>query len=58
MNAVKIPVIANGGVFCAEDGEKLLAETGADGIAVARGAMYALKKRRVLLSVFVYPALM
>ena len=41
VNAVKIPVIANGGVFCAEDGEKLLAETGADGIAVARGAMYA-----------------
>ena len=32
--AVKIPVIANGGVFCKADAEKLLAETG------ARGAMY------------------
>ena len=39
-NAVKIPVIANGGVFCKADAEKLLNETGADGIAVARGAMY------------------
>lgn len=39
-NSVKIPVIANGGVFCAADAEKLLRETGADGVAVARGAMY------------------
>jgi len=38
-NAVKIPVIANGGVFCKADAEKLLNETGADGIAVARGAI-------------------
>ncbi len=38
--AVKIPVIANGGVFCKADAEKLLKETGADGIAAARGAMY------------------
>ncbi|MDE6505088.1 MAG: tRNA-dihydrouridine synthase [Clostridia bacterium] len=38
--AVKIPVIANGGVFCKEDAEKLFKETGADGVAVARGAMY------------------
>lgn len=40
-NAVKIPVIANGGVFCKADAENLLNKTGADGIAVARGAMYA-----------------
>ena len=40
-NAVKIPVIANGGVFCNADAEILMAETGADGVAVARGAMYA-----------------
>ena len=39
-NAVKIPVIANGGVFGRRKAEKLLNETGADGIAVARGAMY------------------
>lgn len=39
-NAVKIPVIANGGVFNKRDAEILLNETGADGIAVARGALY------------------
>ena len=40
-SAVRIPVIANGGVFSNADAEKLLYETGADGVAVARGAMYA-----------------
>lgn len=38
--AVQIPVIANGGVFCNADAEKLMVETGADGVMVARGAMY------------------
>ncbi|MDE7330459.1 MAG: tRNA-dihydrouridine synthase [Clostridia bacterium] len=38
--AVKIPVIANGGIFCRADADKLYEETGADGVAVARGAMY------------------
>ena len=38
--AVKIPVIANGGVFCKADADKLMDETGADGVMVARGAMY------------------
>jgi len=40
-NAVKIPVIANGGVFTKADAENLLDKTGADGVTVARGAMYA-----------------
>lgn len=40
-NAVKIPVMANGGVFCKADADRLLNETGADGVAVARGAMSA-----------------
>lgn len=38
-NAVKIPVIANGGVFTASDADILLEETGADGIMLARGAL-------------------
>jgi tRNA-dihydrouridine synthase len=38
--AVNIPVIANGGIFSRDDAEKLLSETGADGVAIARGAMY------------------
>ena len=37
--SVQIPVIANGGIFTVEDGEKLLNETGADGIALARGCL-------------------
>ena len=40
-NAVKIPVIANGGVFLRADAEELMDRTGADGVAVARGAMYS-----------------
>ena len=38
--AVDIPVIANGGIFCAADADELLEKTGADGVAGARGAMY------------------
>ncbi len=40
VNAVKIPVIANGGVFSRADGEKLLRDTGAAGIMVARAALF------------------
>ena len=40
-NAVSIPVIANGGVFTPSDAEMLIEKTGADGVAIARGAMYA-----------------
>ena len=39
--AVRIPVIANGGVFCGADADILMGRTGADGVMVARGAMYS-----------------
>lgn len=38
--AVKIPLIANGGVFSKADADELYEKTGADGVAVARGAIY------------------
>ncbi len=38
-NAVKVPVIANGGVFSVGDAETLISATGADGIMLARGAL-------------------
>ena len=38
--AVQIPVIANGGVFCDADAERLMQETGADGVMVARAALF------------------
>ncbi len=38
--AVRIPVIANGGVFSNADGERLLFQTGADGVMVARAALF------------------
>ncbi len=39
--AVDIPVIANGGIFCADDADKMIENTGADGVMIARGAMYS-----------------
>ena len=39
-SAVDIPVIANGGVFCLADADRLMDETGTDGVMLARGAMY------------------
>ena len=38
--AVKIPVIANGGVFSNVDAETLLDRTGADGVMVARASLF------------------
>ena len=38
--AVHVPVIANGGIFGVSDAEKMIAETGADGVMIARAAMY------------------
>lgn len=38
--ALSIPVIANGGVFSLKEAEELMDKTGADGVAVARAALY------------------
>lgn len=38
--AVKIPVIANGGIFTPLDADILMAKTGADGVMIARGALF------------------
>ncbi len=39
-NAVRIPVIANGGAFSEADADELLEKTGADGVMIARAALY------------------
>ncbi|MDE6273694.1 MAG: tRNA-dihydrouridine synthase family protein [Clostridiales bacterium] len=38
--AVSIPVIANGGIFSKADAEAMMGRTGADGVMIARAAMY------------------
>ncbi len=38
--AVSVPVIANGGVFSAKDAEIMMEKTGADGVEIARAALY------------------
>lgn len=37
--SVKIPIIANGGIFTKEDADLIMDKTGADGIMLARGAI-------------------
>lgn len=37
--AVKIPIIANGGIFTEQDANDMLDKTGADGVMLARGAI-------------------
>lgn len=39
-NAVKVPVIANGGIFTVEDANEMILKTGADGVAIARGGVF------------------
>lgn len=39
-NAVQIPVIANGGIWSAREAEEMLDRTGADGVMIARAALY------------------
>ncbi len=36
----KVPVIANGGIFSVADADRMLENTGADGVMLARAAMY------------------
>lgn len=38
--AVSVPVIANGGIFSEADARKMMEETGADGVMIARAALY------------------
>lgn len=38
-NSVKIPVIANGGIFNVKDADNMINRTGADGVMLARGAI-------------------
>ena len=38
--SVKIPVLANGGVFSLKDADELMDKTGADGVMVARAALF------------------
>jgi nifR3 family TIM-barrel protein len=37
--AVSVPVIGNGNIRCGKDAEKMIRETGCDGIMIARGAL-------------------
>ena len=48
-DAVQIPVIANGGVWNRKDAVKMLQRTGADGVMIARAALYRPQTFRAIL---------